>query len=314
MARRLVVVAALAIAALLTAGCAPPPPAPDPPPAVTGPSPGCGSTTRGPVTDRSETIKVGDQTRMYSITVPPQHRPGTKRPIPLVLDFHGFLEGVVGTHPVATQLSAKAAAEGFAVVFPTGSVGGLLWDISQSESNPDLHFVDAIISELGSTMCIDRSRVYVTGLSYGAFMTSMLMCMRPNTFAAAAPVAGIQNACGPTERSVPFVTFHGTGDWMLPFALFADTPGQIAEKYGCAKPVSTTLQPAPDPATGGDIVHTTWDCRKAHTAAESYVIGGGGHTWPGSTFFTLVGFLVGATPTSLDATDVMWDFFSRHHL
>ena len=314
MRRRATGIGIAVVALAVLAACAPPVPT-DPPPGETGPSAGCGTTTRGGVTEYPATIQVDGRTRRYVITVPPNHVPGTTDPIPLVFDFHGLIEGMVGTHPFATQFSAKAIEEGFAVVYPVGSNDGFNWDVSLDEDNPDLRFMDAIRAELGRTLCIDRSRVYSTGLSYGAFMTSMLMCMRPNHFAAAAPVAGIRNFCTPTERNVPVVTFHGTADWILPYPLFASTPSEIAAKYGCTSPPAvTTLQPDPDPTTRGTITRSSWDCGEADSAVEYYRIEGGGHSWPGSFFFQLVAFIVGPTATSIDATDVIWDFFERHHL
>lgn len=317
MGRRSRVAAATICAALAVAACAPAPPAStiDPPPGATGASPGCGVTTRTPVTDRAETVSVDGRSRRYTITVPPHHVAGTDTPIPLVFDFHGLIEGSVGTHPFATQFSAKANANGFAVAYPIGSNDGFNWDISQQDDNPDLRFIDTLLATLEDTMCIDRSRVYITGLSYGAFMTSMLMCTRPNTFAAAAPVAGINNACAATDRKVPFVAFHGTSDPILPYPFFADTPQAIATKYGCTDtPTATTVHPDPDPATGGAITRISWDCRAVDSAAEFYRIDGGGHSWPGSWFFGLIGFIVGPTATSINATDIIWDFFTEHHL
>jgi polyhydroxybutyrate depolymerase len=316
--KSVVTTVAACVAVLVLASCAPPQPAlvtTNPPPGATGPSPGCGVTTRGPVTDHAESVRVGNTGRRYTITIPPNHVAGTSTPIPLVFDFHGFLEGAAGTHPFATQFSPKADANGFAVAFPIGSDNGIDWDVSLQESNPDLQFVDTLLSTLENTMCIDRSRVYVTGLSYGGFMTSMLMCMRPNTFAAAAPVSGIRNLCTATARKVPFVTFHGTADPILPYSAFADTPPAIATKYGCAEPPTViTLQPDPDPGTGGAITKTTWDCSAVDSAAEFYIIGGGGHSWPGSLFFRLIPAIVGPTATSINATDIIWAFFTRHHL
>lgn len=304
-----VAVAVSLFAAGLTA-CAPPVTT-KPPVGPTGPSAGCGTTTRGSVTDRAETVSVRGASRRYTITIPPNHRPGTTMPIPLVLDFHGFIEGAVRTHPIATQFSSKARAEGFAVVDPIGSENGLIWDVSLRESNPDLQFVDALLAQLDTTMCIDRSRVYITGLSYGGFMTSMLMCMRSNTFAAAAPVAGIRNMCAKTDRNVPFVTFHGTRDPILPYAGFSAVPKEIATKYGCAGNATVTALGS-DPTTRGPVTRTSWDCGRAQSDAEFYTIGGGGHSWPGSWFFGLIGFIVGPTATSIDATDIIWDFFAAH--
>lgn len=314
--RRLVRVLALGAAVIMMAACTIPtfPPVVTHPPAgATGPSAGCGVTTRGPVTDRTETITVGGASRRYTITIPPNHTPGTSSAIPLVFDFHGLLEGAVGTHPFATQFSTKARAEGFAVAYPVGGGDGIYWDVSLQEGNQDLRFVDTLLEQLENTMCIDRSRVYVTGLSFGAAMTSMLMCRRANTYAAAAPVAGILNFCPVTERKVPFVTFHGTADPILLYNGFANTPQSIATKYGCDEPPDVTVLPT-DPVTHGPITRTSWTCDGTKDFAEFYRITGGGHSWPGSFFFGIVAFIVGPTATSINGTDIIWDFFSQHHL
>lgn len=306
--RLLATVAAMAVVAL---GCTVAPPDTDPPPGATGPSPGCGATTQGPVVEKRGWIG----SRTYEFTVPPRHEAGTRDPVPLVLDLHGFLEGWAGTHAFATRFSALARSEGFAVAYPTGGADGIYWDVFPYEENPDLHYIDAIVEAMGERLCIDRSRVYVTGLSYGAFMTSMLMCMRPDTFAAAAPVAGMADLCATTDTPVPFVTFHGTADPILPHALFAGAAPAVAAKYGCAgQPTVTTLDPDPDPGTGGAIEKAVWDCDATGTAAESYVLHGGGHSWPGSEFFSWIAPIVGTTASSLDATEVIWQFFSEHHL
>jgi len=311
--RRRSLIAIVSYMVVALSACAPP--VTQPPPGATGPSDGCGTTVEGPGTERSGALVVDGVERFYTITVPPNHVSGTTTPVPLVLDFHGLLEGTLRTHPIATQFSAKATANGFAVAFPIGQNNGFNWDFSARESNPDLRFVDALVAHLGTTMCIDRSRMYVTGLSNGAAFTSMLMCMRTNTFAAAAPVAGVMDLCAATDRDMPLVTFHGTADPILPYSGFADVPRAIASKYACDDPPTVqTLEPDPDPSTNGPITLTNWDCGGDRSKVESYVIGGGGHSWPGSFFFQLIGFVVGPTATSIDATDVIWDFFSRHHL
>lgn len=316
---RRTIAASLVVATILGVVACAPPQLPlettQPPPGATGASTGCGAGAKGPVTDHPETVDVDGTSRRFTLTIPPQHQPGSDTPIPLVLDFHGLLEGWAGTHPFATQFSALAQAKGFAVAFPIGDADGVYWDVSLQESNPDLRFVDELIAQIERTVCIDRSRVYVTGLSFGAAMTSMLMCMRSNTFAAAAPVAGIMNRCTKTTRNIPVVTFHGTADPILLFDAFRDTPGAIAAKYGCdPTPAVSTHDPSPDPTTGQPITVTSWTCDGVPGLVEFYRINGGGHSWPNSEFFRLVAFIVGPTATSLDATAVIWDFFSRFQL
>lgn len=318
MGRRSIVAGLVTVTLLGVVACSPPqlPLEPtQPPPGATGPSSGCGAGARGPVTDHPETVDVNGTRRRFTLTIPPQHQPGSETPIPLVLDFHGLLEGFATTHPFATQFSALARAKGFAVAFPIGGGDGVYWDVSLQEGNPDLRFVDALVAQIERTVCIDRSRLYITGLSFGAAMTSMLMCMRSNTFAAAAPVAGIMNRCPKTSRNVPVVTFHGTADPILHFDAYAGTPRAIAEKYGCdPTPTVSTHEPSPDPVTWKPITLTSWTCGGVPGMVEFYRIDGGGHSWPGSTFFGWIAFIVGPTVTSLDATAVIWDFFSRYHL
>jgi polyhydroxybutyrate depolymerase len=256
------------------------------------------------VVDQAATVDVDGQVRRYTWTA--SGRRGRK---PLVLDLHGLLEGTFAVHPIMSQFSPKALDEGFVVAYPVGELGGVLWDLS--ETGPSLRFIDALLAKVEADACIDRDRIYVSGLSYGAFMTSAIMCYRSDVFAAAAPVAGLLNPCGQTARKIPVVTFHGTSDPILWYAFFKDAPQAWATKYGCGPSTRRTVVDA-DPVTQQPVFLDSWDCRAQHTAVESYVIEGGGHAWPGSWFSTLIGIIVGKTATSIDATDVIWDFFERH--
>jgi poly(3-hydroxybutyrate) depolymerase len=65
----------------------------------------------------------------------------------------------------------------------------------------------------------------------------------------------------------------------------------------------------------GDGSHgTPPSLEQVATAVESYRIEGGGHAWPNSAFSTSIRDIVGFTPTSIDATDISWDFFRRFSL
>ena len=292
--------APLLLAGLALTGCTAPPPGPPP----TGD--GC-QKPQAVVTDQAVSMKVGTATRRYTWSA--SNRTGPK---PLVLDFHGLLEGTAGVHPTMTQFTPKAKAEGFVVAYPIGDGNGLNWDLTSTSQS--LQFVDQLIARLKAETCIDAKRIYATGLSYGAFMTSSIMCYRSEVFAAAAPVAGIMNPadCRPT-RKIPFVTFHGTADPILPFNSFAATPQAWATRYGCGAKATTTVV-ASDATTKKPITKDTWDCQAQGTAAEFYRIEGGGHAWPGSAFSTSIGSIVGPTATSINATDVIWDFFKRFSL
>ena len=105
------------------------------------------------------------------------------------------------------------------VAFPNGTGEPVKWDANpSSDPNQDLAYFDQLLDQLETDLCIDTSRVDVTGLSYGAIMTSFLTCVRTDDFAAVAPVAGITVPadCEPS-RPMPVITFHGTADPILKF-------------------------------------------------------------------------------------------------
>ena len=126
-------------------------------------------------------------------------------------------------HTLMSAFSPVAEREGFVVVFPQGQFDPVRWESSpgttfMGDPNGDLTFVDNMIATLGHDLCLDRTRVYASGLSWGAFTTSLLACARSNRFAAIAPVAGLRllDPC-PEERPVPIITFHGTADAIVKF-------------------------------------------------------------------------------------------------
>jgi polyhydroxybutyrate depolymerase len=259
------------------------------------------------VTDKAGTVAVGATSRRYTWSA--SDRSGPK---PLVIDFHGLLEGLAGVHPTMTQFTPKALREGFVVAYPVGESAGVNWNLASD--GPSITFVDQLIAQIKADACIDAKRIYATGLSFGAFMTSSMMCYRSDVFAAAAPVAGIMNPadCNPA-RKIPVVTFHGTADPILPFSGFANTPQAWATRYGCGDRTTTTVVES-DATTRQPIFKDTWNCESQGTAVEFYRVQGGGHAWPGSAFSTSIGSIVGQTPTSINATDIIWDFFTRFSL
>ncbi len=279
-------------------------------------------------------MTVAGEERIYFLTTPPAHDGTT--PVPLVLDFHGLGEGAQ-LHMSMSNFGAVAKEKGFAVVFPHGQGTPVRWDTRfPPTENHDLQFVDQLLDSLGRELCLDTSRVYSTGLSYGAIMTSFLACARTDKLAAVAPVAGVQLLdCAPS-RPMPLITFHGTADPILLFnGGFGSIPGlssgsgdggqttttkpaeldgpgypatvaQWAANNGCdPDPVDTTISP--------EVLHRVYRC-PAGQDVEFYILTGGGHAWPGSETSKAIGNVVGHTTFDINASEVAWDFLSRFQL
>ena len=173
-------------------------------------------------------------------------------------------------------------------------------------------------------MCIDRSRVYSTGMSNGGFFTSVLVCELSDVIAAAVAVAGVTHpeSCTPS-RPVPFLAFHGTDDGVVPYdgggksVLTGDVtvpffeqvmPEEFAEfanDFECAGSSESEVT--------ADVMLRSWAGCAGGVELGFYTIAGGGHTWPGSKASNALAVL-GVTNMDIDATRVAWDFFSRHSL
>ena len=301
------------------------------------PSEGCGTSTVESVSLEKTTLPESD--RWYLLTTPPEHDGTT--PLPLVIDYHGLAEGAE-IHATFSQFGAYAAEHGFVVAQPNGTGEPVGWNVGiDPASNPDLVFTEDLLDQLEADLCIDTSRVYATGLSNGAWMSSAVACAMADRFTAVAPVAGIMrpDACDPS-RPVPVLSFHGTAD---PILLFNGGVGdRLANSLGSAPGSGTTepeaaLPPADVDGPGypanaqawakgngctGDPVDSevtptiserTWDC-PADAPVEFLVVDGGGHSWPGSEFGKAAESIVGPTDMSLDATATIWQFFQRFAL
>ena len=180
------------------------------------PSSGCGqaSTSAEPVTVQKEYLDDSD--RWFLLTTPPDVT--ADDPVPLVLDFHGLAEGAE-IHSQVSNFAPFAQEHGFIVVQPQGEGSPSAGSSSpRSSTNTDLQYTSDLLDQLEAEHCIDTSRIYATGLSNGAFMSSILGCTMADRVAAIAPVAGLirPSACDPS-RPVPVLTFHGTEDPILLF-------------------------------------------------------------------------------------------------
>jgi poly(3-hydroxybutyrate) depolymerase/glycerophosphoryl diester phosphodiesterase len=259
-------------------------------------------------------------------------------PLPLVLGLHGWLE-TPAVFAAESDLPARGERYGFVTVVPDITRTVAHWDTALDGA--DVKWIAALLDQVETSNCIDTNRVYVTGMSNGAMMTSSLSCVLADRIAAAAPVAGVTDppGCSRTEP-VPVVAFHGTADPYLSYNgglgdkalalpgpdgtgtvgdLAADDPAGLA--VGLSAPVLDRVAnwngrngcdggPSDTDPTS-DVVVSDWvGCEVG--ATRLYTINGGGHTWPGSAFDTAIADLVGPTTTTIDATNIIWQFFVMH--
>ena len=278
-----------------------------------------------------ERLSSGGVERTYIREVP-----AVGGPVPLVLDFHGYSEGAV-VHVQMSELPAFGSERGFVTLVPQGLGEPSRWDVALD--SPDLDFVGDLLDEAERTLCIDRARVYATGLSNGAFMTSAVACRYADRVAAVAPVAGIRDpeGCDPA-RPVPVLAIHGTDDEFVTYdgglgerALDLPAPdgsGRTLRDVGAGDAMDPPSVPeilaawaarngcdeaAPPEALTDDVDRIAHRCPPG-APVELLRVDGGGHAWPGSALSAAVESIVGRTTMTVSANEQLWAFFADHPL
>lgn len=261
------------------------------------------------------TITSGGRTRRFWLRLPPGG--ALSRPTPVVLNFHGLFEPPE-LQELLTGMTPAAAERGWIVVYPLGS--GTSWNAggccgrARWDGVDDVSFVRRLVAQLARELCLDRRRVYATGMSNGGLFSYRLACEASDLIAAIAPVAAVEAAprCQP-RRPVPVLAFHGTGDilvryrggfpsgsfWDLPSA--SETFARWARRNGCAAGTTTVF-------SRGDVAcESATSCRAPDILCT---VRGGGHTWPGGAIIPYLG----STSSDVDATRTILDFFAAQAL
>lgn len=245
-------------------------------------------------------LTSGQWQRGYRLFVPPGYD-GHAR-LPLVLDLHG--SGGSSTGQARTSgFETLAATERFLVA--TLDAEGARWNVPVQDGRADdVAYVADVIAHVGTLVCTDDTRVYATGFSGGARMTSLLGCRLGSRLAAIAPVSGLRFSEPCNGRPVPVLTFHGLADPQNPYEGHAIGRGAEWEESvpdalaGWARHNSckgdAVLEDPPGPLS-------TMRYNGCADGAEVRMIriDGLGHTW---------------TRKEVDTTVVMWQFFESHQL
>ncbi len=121
----------------------------------------------------------------------------TSAPMPLVVVLHGCTQDAAG-YDAGSGWSDLAEAHGFALLFPQQARANnpnLCFNWFQPADTQRGRGEAASIAAMIGGMCdahpIDRQRIFVTGLSAGGAMASVMLASYPEIFAAGAIIAGI---------------------------------------------------------------------------------------------------------------------------
>lgn len=281
---------------------------------------------------RQLSVMSGGQTYPVTLVLPAMKSPGVR--VPLVIGLHPS-SGTGQAFDEDTGLVSAATKKGLAVLLadgaiPTADGKGRYWNIpgvpltSGAEVPPgtrdDLRFLADSIDKAVADHCIDARRVYVTGFSGGARMSSMVACRMADRVAAVAPVGGLRAGraagkdfsepdaedCRPS-RVVRVLAIHGTDDKTNPFMgggglRWGYSVERAAARWSNLDHCGSTPR---SEKVSSQVTRVQYDACSAGSAVVLYRIDapeaqGGGHVWPGGRR---------SPPSGFKATDVVLEFF-----
>ncbi|MGA9524010.1 MAG: PHB depolymerase family esterase [Myxococcaceae bacterium] len=220
---------------------------------------------------------------------------------PLVVALHG-----------CTQTAAAYANAGwndladewkFYVVYPeTTALGSCFKWFEASHTRRDsgeAHSVKQMVDWMMAKHDIDPERVFVTGLSAGGAMASVLLAAYPDVFSAGAIMAGIPYGCADTQANIgvcmtgrdqtpgawgelvraarpngaafPRVSiWHGSGDYVVGYPNMRELVDQWTDVHGLSTTATSTEEI-------GKATHSSFKNAAGQTLVESWSIAGMGH-------------------------------------
>lgn len=117
--------------------------------------------------------------------------------MPLVVVLHGCTQTVHG-YDIGSGWSTLAEAHGFAVLYPEQRLannpnGCFNWfeSVDTRRSSGEAQSIAQMVDAMIARHSVDPARVFITGLSAGGAMTSVMLAAYPDKFAAGAIIAGL---------------------------------------------------------------------------------------------------------------------------
>ena len=238
------------------------------------PSAGCGkpSTLKNSPGTTINYNKITSSGRQYILRLPENY--DNSRPYRLVLAYHWYSGSASQVFDCTTEgITCSTTQSPFfglwnlskdSTIFiaPDGVGSPQGWYNTNGE---DMTFTDDILKEVENDLCVDTTRVFANGFSFGAVFSAQLACTRPKVFRAVGVYSGgvsIGNApggpCDGASSPVAYYGSHGTSDGSAKYEYGTAARDLFVKNNGC------TAQTTPTPPSGGHVCTSYDGCSTGH--------------------------------------------------
>lgn len=235
-------------------------------------SAGCGK--KPTLQSGKKTIQSGGKSRSYILRLPATY--DENQPHRLVFGFHwngGTAEDVDGGGSSGFTWSYYGLREqsGNSTIYVAPQGEGNGW---ANSGGKDLKLVDDLLALIEGDLCIDQSRIFALGFSYGGGMSYAIACGRAKVFRAVAVYSGAQlSGCEGGTEPIAYLGIHSISDGTCNIEGGRRLRDKFVENNGCTK------QNPPEPTSSGNnhIVTSYAGCKPGYPVTWA-AFNGGGHT------------------------------------
>jgi poly(3-hydroxybutyrate) depolymerase len=251
---------------------------------VSGGSAGCG---KAPGISSSQynngshiTITAGGMQRRYILNVPTNY--DSTHPYRLVIAYHELNGNDDEMYRNQYYHLLNLANNSTIFVAPNGQQNGASCTQASgcgwpNPNNTDLQLADAVVAQIEQNFCVDTTRIFVTGWSYGGSMSYKTSCERPQGGTASWYVRGaavysgaqLSGTCTPS-KSVAYYASHGVGDTVLSYDTGLGLFRNFATANGCTYVTPTRV------TSGNHVCTVLAGCKTGYPT--EFCSFNGGHT------------------------------------
>lgn len=269
--------------------------------------------------------------RDYKLYVPSGY---SGEPLPLIVMLHGCTQNP-DDFAAGTRMNALAEAHNYLVAYPAQSQmanPNKCWNwfnaIDQQRGQGEPAIISGITHKIMQTHAVDKSQVYVAGLSAGGAMAVIMATLYPELYAAVGVHSGLPheaahdlpsaltamsgNAKSRSAKesysvrdarsdAIPIIVFHGDKD----STVHPSNAEQVMQENTPEIIASTTRHD--NVPNGYGYTQTTFTDVEGKVLAESWLVHGAGHAWFGGS--SQGSYTDGKGP---DASQEMIRFFFSH--
>ena len=219
------------------------------------------------------TVGVGDREREYLLSVPDGY--DGSRGHALLLVFHGAgpsadqrPKSEFEFDEIWNEPSFELPSD-MVVAAPQAAIDA--WDPDPYSADADL--ATAVLDDVEERLCVDRNRIFATGISSGGVLVSSLACRLSDRLTAVGTTIGMIDPfeeCRGQAAPLPIISVVGGNDSIFPVEKIASVHTSWAHNNGC------DTAPTDHPVTPPVSLTEYEECTDGATVAL-YVVDGMGH-------------------------------------